>query len=142
MSPRSLRYRDVPVLWRANPGAMRAYIIITSATTAEGLSLVLAGDGRTASEAYRTIRELGGPLLFGVAMLVVVTLLITSPLWSLRLTHASLVTGCALHVAMAISFVTSALRSSNAGTLGAITMSTIALWFVSQAVLYAAPRRK
>jgi hypothetical protein len=142
MPHRALRYRDVPVLWRANPGAMRAYLIITSATTAEGLSLLLGGDGRTTSEAYRTIHELGGPEPFGAVLLAAVTLLITSPLWSLRLTHASLVIGCALHVAMAISFVTSALRSSNAGILGPITMSTIALWFVSQAVLYAAPRPK
>jgi len=142
MSPRSLCYRDVPVLWRANPGALRAYVIITAATAVEGLALVLGSPERTSSESYRTVHELGGPVIFGLALLGVVTLLITSPLWSLRLTHASLITGCALHVAMAISFVTSALRSPNAGTLGAIVLTTIALWFVSQAVLYHAPRPK
>lgn len=29
MPHRTLRYRDVPVLWRSNPGALRAYVIIT-----------------------------------------------------------------------------------------------------------------
>lgn len=142
MPHRALRYRDVPVLWRANPGAQRAYVIITAATAAEGLTLVFTSPERTSSEAYRTIHELGGPEVFGVALLAAVTLLITSPLWSLRATHASLITGCALHVAMAISFVSSAVRSPTAGTLGPIVMTTIALWFVSQAVLYHAARPK
>lgn len=140
MSPRSLRYRDVPVLWRANPGAQRAYVIITATTGAEGVALVSGGPGRTASEAYQTIHDLGGPVIFGAVLLVAVTLLGTSPLWSLRATHASLIFGCALHVAMAISFIASAIRSPQAGILGSIVMTAIALWFVSQAVLYAARR--
>jgi hypothetical protein len=142
MPHRVLRYRDVPVLWRANPGALRAYVIITSATAAEGLTLVFTSSARTSSEAYRTIHELGGPEVFGAALLGVVTLLITSPLWSLRLTHASLITGSAMHVAMATSFIASAVRSPTTGTLGPIIMTTIALWFVSQAVLYHAARPK
>jgi hypothetical protein len=141
MSPRSLRYRDVPVLWRANPGALRAYVIVSSATCAEGLAMVLGGEGRTASDSYATIHELGGPKAYGVAMLVVVTLLIAGPLYSLRLTYASLLTGCAMHMTMSISFVTSALHSPTAGLLGTIVMSAVAVWFASQAVLYRIVRR-
>jgi hypothetical protein len=137
----TLRRHETRMLWHANPGAMRAYLIVSVAVLAEGLALVLGGAGRSSGAAYHAIREIGGPDLVGALLLVLAVMLAVAPFRSADATRSTLIAGCAVHIFLATSFVTSAIADGHAGLLGPIVMSTIAAWFVSQSVLYQIHRR-
>ena len=127
-------------LWAGNPGARRAYLIVSAMTLAEGACLILFSPQRTSGPAYRTINEVGSADGVGAALLILVALLVLAPRHSPRALRGALLTGAALHFLVATSFLTSALADDRAGPLAPIYSGVIALWFISQAELYRLPR--
>lgn len=136
MTRRLTPHGDTHILWAANPGASRAYRLITAITGYEGVSLLWGAPERTTSPAYATIHQVGGPVLFGWVLTAAAALLILAPMVSLRWTRFALLTGCALHVLIALSFTDAATDSSFAGILGLGWFWGGAAWFISQAELY------
>lgn len=124
------------MLWRANPGARRSYILATALMLAEGAVLVFGAPERSSGPAYRTINEVGRPHLIGALLLALAFLLAAAPLRSAAVARAGLIAAAAVHILMATAFATAAAADPHAGLLGPITMTTLAAWFVSQSVLY------
>lgn len=134
------RYEATTRLWVGNPGARRAYLIVSAMALAEGVCLVVFSPHRTGGPAYRTINEVASARAVGVVLLVLAVALAVAPLWSPIAVRWVLLAGAALHFLVATSFLTSAFADGRAGPLAPIYSGVIALWFVSQAELYRVPR--
>lgn len=126
--------------WASNPGARRAYLIVSAMTLVEGACLVWFSPQRTAGAAYRTINEVGSAAGVGVVLVALAVLLALAPMRSPRAVRLALLAGAALHFLIAISFLTSAMADDRAGPLAPIYSGVVGLWFISQAELYRTPR--
>lgn len=137
----ALRRRHAPVtaMWRANPGSGRAYALVTVWTLYAGAVLVFGAPERTRGPAYRVIQQAGGPLGVGVVLLCIAALLVAAPSRYPLVIRGALLTGGAMHVALAGSFAWASWTDQHAGLLAPGLLSVVVLWSVSQAELY---RRK
>ena len=123
-------------LWREQPGAHRAYLVVVAVTFAAGLLLLVCDHRRFAGPAYQAINEVGGPRWVGVALLALAVALVGAVLLTPRVVRWTLIATCAAHVLIGGSFLTSALGDVHVGPLASLYVGALAAWAISQADLY------
>lgn len=132
---------DVTLLWKANPGAARAYVLATGCVVTQAAIFIFSAASRTEGPAWRTINQLGGPDLFGICLLVIALAMILSALHGTQAARVSLLVASIAEFLLAASYFRSTMITDQASFMGAAVVFTLALWMISNSELYRTARR-
>lgn len=133
--------RAVLAKWRANPGLLRAGVIITANAAALGAAALLGGDDRFTARAYATMRDLGGWAVWGSALLVGAVLLAAVLVLRRRpLIYGALLGAGTVYLLNALWLFSAAQADNQASYWGAINFVTLAAMCAHQALEYRRPR--
>lgn len=135
------RYSDVVLLWRANPGAARAYVLAVCCVIVQSVIMVFSAPSRTQGPAWSTINDFGGPDVYGIALMVVALAMILSALHGTQAARVSLLTASIAEFLLAASYFRSTMITDQASFMGAAVVFTLALWMISNSELYRTARR-
>jgi hypothetical protein len=124
--------------WQAHPGLGRAYGAVAVFAAFLGLTLLLGDESRLSAAAFTTIREVGGPLTWGLALVGGALALAVAPLLGPRLVQGALLVGALVHGLLAAWFLSAAWSDPLASYWGAGVFVLIAYWHVSQTMEYGA----
>lgn len=122
--------------WRTHPGLGRAYGAVTLFAAFLGLTLLLGGGPRLKAAAFNTIREVGGPTVWGLILLGGAIALVAGILISPRFAQVALFVGAFVHGLLALWFFLAAWHDPAASYWGSGVFTLVSFWHISQAMEY------
>lgn len=124
-------------VWGEQPGLHRGYVVDVVTAALIGVVLVVGGRDRTQAPAWDTLNASGGPLMWGVVLLVLGALLVTATFWRTTAVVSVLVMLTAYYWLVAWWFLISALPAATGSSfVGAILTARAGVMHLSRAWAY------
>lgn len=128
--------RRVRRYWDTADGAARAYGLLSVITLAEGAALMAGGAGRATAPSWRFIYTLGGPGVYGAALVAVGVALLAAPQFSVALLRAGLMVAATAHLSFAFAFAGAAVVDPHASWLAVVIFAGMGCHMLSHREAY------
>lgn len=129
---------DAPArtLWAFNPAVRRAWLALTLYNTVLGIVLLAGGPNRIMGPSFVAIRDLGGHIAWGSALVLIGILLAAGGILSRRVLTIAFASAGAIHLFLALCFAAAIPQTAIAALTGVPTYFAVAFWHLSQSEIY------